>query len=110
VCRRWQPNAAEGGQALPMAAERRRWRPSSADGGQAPPMAAELRAVDGQAQCRRWLPAQPGQYEIKSNLIKLLQEKCGDEMKCDTKLSRTPRMLIQLPPATTMAVQNMDGW
>jgi hypothetical protein len=47
-------------------------------------MAAKLRAVDGQAQCRLWRPAQQGQCEIKSNLIKLLQEKCGDEMKCDT--------------------------
>ena len=64
--------------------ERRRRRLSSADGGRVPQMAAELSAVDGQAQCRRWRPAQPGQCEFKSNPIKLLQEKCGEEMKCDT--------------------------
>jgi hypothetical protein len=76
----WQPSAADGGQAPPMAAERRRWQPSSADGSRA----QCRRWPTWQAQCRRWRPAQPGQCEIKSNLIKLLQEKCGEEMKCDT--------------------------
>jgi hypothetical protein len=65
-----------------MAAKLRRWRLSTADGGQAPSMAAEL--------CR-WrqssalpMAASPQQWEIKSNLIKLLKEKCGEEMKSGT--------------------------
>jgi hypothetical protein len=82
--RRWRPSSADldggrvqqdGGKAQLMAAECRRWRSSPADGGRVPQVAAKL---------SRWRPAQPRQCEIKSNLIKLLKEKCGEEMKSGT--------------------------
>ena len=91
-----------------MAAECRRWRPSFADGGRAPQMAVKRRRcraspMVAKPELRRWRPSsvpsiwpsmanlkpsdadggqhsRAGQCEIKSNLIKLLQEKCGEEI------------------------------
>jgi hypothetical protein len=89
-CARCAPDVAGHGPAPPMAAERRRWpaveisaQPEaehcsvpSADGGRAPPMAAECHVE------RR--PSTAASPPPKSNLIKLLKDKCGEEMKSGT--------------------------